>query len=56
MFDIIEEVGTNVNYRCVSCRNCTECKNGENNELISIQDEFEQDVINKSVEVYTDRN
>ena len=54
MFDIIE-VGTNVNYRCVSCRNCAECKNGGNIELISIQDEFEQDVINKSVEVYTDR-
>ena len=55
MFDMVEKVGTDVSYRCVSCRNCAECKNGENIELISIQDEFEQEVINKIVEVDTDR-
>ena len=48
MFDMVEKVGTDVNYMCVSCRNCAKCKNGENTE-------FKQEIINKSVEVDTDR-
>ena len=50
-FENIENAGTEVNYRCISCRNCADCKKGERIELISLQDEYEQNLIDKSIEV-----
>ena len=35
----------------MKCRNCLECKNGSTIDEISIQEEIEQDVINKSITV-----
>ena len=46
-----ENAGTEVDYRCINCRNCIDCKNGERIELISIQDEHEENMIDRSVEV-----
>ena len=37
--------------RCVDCRNCPECKKGGKIESISIQEEVEQHLINRSVDV-----
>ena len=49
--NIIENPGTEVSYRCINCRNCVECKNSGQVEYISIQEELEQNIINKSVYV-----
>ena len=44
-----EEAGTLISYRCVKCRNCVDCKNHDALEEVSIREEIEQDLINKSV-------
>ena len=38
-------------YRCPDCRNCTNCKKSDKIEFISIQEEVEQSIIEKSVHV-----
>ena len=50
-FDEVEKTGTIVSYRCMDCRNCRECLKGGLIEEISIQEEAEQDLINKGVVV-----
>ena len=54
-FEKIEAAGTEVSYRCVRCRGCKDCKCGEKIEFISIQEEVEQSVIDKSVKVNLDK-
>ena len=49
LFEEVENVGTEVTYRCVKCRGCSECKKGGKIESISIQEEVEQCLIEKSV-------
>ena len=44
-----ENMGTNISCRCVDCRNCKECKKVSLIEEISIREEYEQSLINKSV-------
>jgi hypothetical protein len=44
-----EEMGTSVDYRCPACRNCTTCKSGERLEMISLVEEREQFLIEKSL-------
>ena len=46
-----EMVGTICNYRCINCRGCKQCKEGENIEAISLQEEYEQHIIDRSVTV-----
>ena len=48
-FEKLEGSGISVSYRCVDCRNCLDCKNGPTTEEISIKDEVEQSLIDKSV-------
>ena len=55
-FENVESVGTEVSYRCVRCRNCSSCLQSSNIECISIQEEVEQAVIDKSVNVELDKN
>ena len=50
-FEEIESAGTEVSYRCVRCRGCPECKQSKSIGCISIQEEVEQGIINKSVVV-----
>ena len=38
-------------YRYENCRNCKTCKEHKNPEIMSIREEVEQDIINKSVKV-----
>ena len=52
IFEEIENAGSEVTYRCVDCRLCKTCKNGPRIEAISIQEEFEQNLIEKCVSVY----
>ena len=42
-------VGSKDSYRCVRCRGCPDCKRGERINCISIQEEVEQTIIDKSV-------
>ena len=51
IFNQVEETGTLINYRCVKCRTCKSCKDHDQLEAISIKEEVEQDVINRSVKV-----
>ena len=41
-------------YRCVKCRGCTNCKNGERIEMVSLKEEYEQRMIDTSVTVDLD--
>ena len=47
----VEELGTESPYRCVACRNCSKCKNGDTLEAISFREEAEQALIEQSVEL-----
>ena len=49
IFEKIEEAGTEVNYRCITCRDCKVCKKHADEENMSIKEEVEQDLIEKSV-------
>ena len=40
-----------ITYRCNKCRSCKICKELATDEIMSIKEEVEQDVINNSVEV-----
>ena len=51
LFDQYESVGSEITYRCVNCRNCSTCKNQPPDETMSIREEVEQDLINRSVQV-----
>jgi hypothetical protein len=41
-FWAVENLGTEATYRCVSCRNCSKCRNSEILEAISFKEEAEQ--------------
>ena len=49
-----EAAGANISYRCVKCRSCIECKHHDTLEEISIKEEVEQNIIDKSVVVDVD--
>lgn len=55
-FEVSENAGTDISYRCVDCRNCAECKKGSSIEEISIREEYEQNLIDKSVSVDPETN
>ena len=48
-FEDTENMGTNISYRCVDCRNCKECMKGSLMEEIRIREEYEQSLINNGV-------
>ena len=50
-FEKVEAAGTEASYRCIRCRGCTDCKISEKIDSISIKEEVEQGVIDKSVKV-----
>ena len=50
-FEDAENAGTDINYRCVNCRNCKKCLQGNNIQFGSIKEEIEQDIINKSISI-----
>ena len=50
-FEEVENAASEILYRCINCRSCLKCRNGEQIEYISVKEEVEQDLINKSVAV-----
>ena len=50
-FEEVENAASQILYRCVECRCCQKCKNAEQIENLSIKEEVEQELINKSVRV-----
>ena len=50
LFESFETAGSEIEYRCVNCRNCSDCKSSAN-EMLSIKEEIEQDCIERSVKV-----
>ena len=51
MFHQVENAATEISYCCISCRDCKDCLNNKHIENISIREEVEQGLINKSVQV-----
>ena len=49
MLQDIENTGTEVSYRCVTCRNCIKCKDSELQEKISLNEEVEQALLERSL-------
>ena len=56
LFDEVECAGTEVSYRCSGCRKCLDCKRSSRIDAISIQEEIEQEIIEKCVKVDVDKN
>ena len=54
-FNEAERAGSEQTFRCVSCRGCTKCKN-QPNEIMSIKEEIEQQIIDDSVTVDIENN
>ena len=46
-----DAAGSVIDYRCVKCRGCCDCKHGERIEMISLREEREQSIIDSSVVV-----
>ena len=53
-FEEAENAASEILYRCVNCRKCQKCRNGERIEYISVKEEIEQDIINRSVSLDVD--
>ena len=54
LFEEVDAVGNEISYRCPKCRECKDCKH-DSNEIISIKEEIEQTIINKSVTIDFDK-
>ena len=54
-FQDVENLGASIDYRCVVCRNCSDCKNGEMLEHLSLQEEREQKQIEDCVSIDLDK-
>jgi len=48
-FDEAEHFGSEISYRCIRCRNCNKCRQGETLEAVSLKEEQEQYLIDQSV-------
>ena len=54
VFDEVDTAGTEVTYRCVDCRGCEKCRKSKQVDSVSMQDEIEQGIIDRSVTVDTE--
>ena len=48
---LLEDGGLNIEYRCVKCRDCPDCRNAEDTEKISLREEAEMHMIKESVKL-----
>ena len=51
LFKRCESAGSEITLRCIKCRDCSRCHCSSRNEFVSLQEEVEEDVINKSVTI-----
>ena len=51
IFENLENAGSQILYRCSNRTSYKVCKEHEHNEMMSIKEEIEQDIINSSVKV-----
>ena len=51
----ILESGLQIEYRCVKCRDCSQCRNADQTERISLREEQEMQLIRESVHLDWDR-
>ena len=49
-----EDIGTQAPYRCIACRGCHDCKNGDILEATSLREEAEQLIVKNSVKFKPD--
>ena len=45
----VENLGTEITYRCISCRNCSKCRDGDLNEAVSLAEEVDAAILEASV-------
>ena len=50
-YHALEEIGTQAEYRCITCRNCAKCRQGDILEKLSLREEKEQAQIENSVQL-----
>jgi hypothetical protein len=43
------DAGININYRCIRCRACNDCRNADQTEKVSLRQDAEDDMIKNSV-------
>ena len=55
LFEIAENAGSEVNYRCIKCRNCADCKMSGEVQCISIQEEVEDHIVDACVAVFPEK-
>ena len=47
----LQDTGLDTTFRCPSCRNCKSCLKGPGEELLSMREEFQQNIIEESVTI-----
>ena len=45
------DTGINIDYRCVKCRNCSDCRNADETEKVSLRQDAEDAKIKESVHI-----
>ena len=55
VFVEVENAGWEISYRCVDCRSFPECKKSPRFESVSIQEEAEQSLIDRSIDADIDQ-
>ena len=51
LFEKVENAESEISFKCSKCRSFKLCKEQDRSEILSVREEVEQDVLNKSVEV-----
>ena len=54
-FTQVEELGAEIQYRCIACRNCSKCKKGDLLEETSLREEMEQALLESSVKLIPEK-
>ena len=47
----LQDAGLDPNFKCPNCRDCKTCPKGAGIELLSIKEEFQQQIIQESVQI-----
>ena len=53
-FERCESAGSEISFRCIDCRGCPRCRRDSRIEYVSIEEEIQQDLVEKSVRIDVD--